>query len=41
MLLVQVAALAECQQCVGIEKGKIPSEKAVTMDKLFRHWMAW
>ena len=41
MPLVQVAALTECHQCVGIEKAKIPSEMAVTMDKLFRLWMAW
>ena len=41
MPLIKVAALTECQQCVGIEKGKIPSAMAVTMDKLFRHWMAW
>ena len=41
MPLVQVAALTECQLCVGIEKGQIPSDKAVTMDLLFRRWMAW
>ena len=32
---------AKCQVCVGIEKGKIPSEKAIAMDSLFRKWMAW
>ena len=37
----QVAALIECQLCVGIEKAKIPSDKAVNMDQLFRMWMGW
>ena len=38
---VQVAALIECQLCVGIEKAKIPSDRAVTMDSLFKRWMGW
>ena len=38
---VQVAALIECQLCVGIEKAKIPSDRAVTMDVLFKRWMGW
>ena len=40
-LFVQVAALIECQLCVGIEKAKIPSDRAVTMDTLFKRWMGW
>ena len=40
-LPAQVAALIECQLCVGIEKAKIPSDKAVNMDQLFRMWMGW
>merc|ERR1719509_689597 len=39
--VLQVAALIECQLCVGIEKAKIPSDRAVTMDVLFKRWMGW
>jgi len=40
-VVLQVAALIDCQLCVGIEKAKIPSDRAVTMDILFKRWMSW
>ena len=33
--------MIDCQLCVGIEKAKIPSDRAVTMDILFKRWMSW
>lgn len=40
-VVLQVAALTDCEACVGIEKASIPAKKARTMDLLFKKWMAW
>ena len=35
-VVLQVAALVDCSQCVGIERADIPAGKAKLMDQLFR-----
>lgn len=40
-VVLQMAALTECQLCVGIEKAEIPARRAEDMDKYFRRWMDW
>merc|ERR1719278_383777 len=39
--VLQVAALVECQLCVGVEKAVIPAARAKEMDPLFKMWMGW
>lgn len=40
-VVLQMAALTDCQLCVGIEKAEIPARRAEDMDKVFRRWMDW
>lgn len=40
-VVLQMAALTDCQLCVGIEKAEIPARRAEDMDKFFRRWMDW
>jgi len=40
-VVLQVAALTDCELCVGVEKAIIPSTRAIEMDSLFKKWMAW
>ena len=40
-VVLQVAALVDCELCVGVEKAVIPAARAKEMDRLFKVWMAW
>ena len=40
-VVLQVAALVECQLAVGVEKAVIPATRAQEMDRLFKMWMGW
>lgn len=40
-VVLQVAAMTEVKQCIGIEKAETPSCYAERMDKNFRFWMRW
>ncbi|XP_022699134.1 histone-lysine N-methyltransferase, H3 lysine-79 specific-like isoform X2 [Varroa jacobsoni] len=40
-VVLQVAAMTQVKQCIGIEKAETPNHYAERMDKNFRFWMRW
>lgn len=40
-VILQVAATAMCNVCIGIERADVPAKYAKAMEKKFKFWMQW